>query len=351
MNELTLTRPDDWHLHLRDGAVLRPLVSHTARQFRRAIVMPNLKPPVTTTQAALAYRQRILDALPDGMQFEPLMTLYLTDQLHPDEVRLAHASGHVQAIKYYPAGATTNSESGVTQIEKVFPVLEVLEEIGMPLLVHGEVTDSHVDIFDREKIFIDQILAPLLERFPALRVVMEHITTRDAAMFVRDAGDRVAATITPQHLLYNRNHLLVGGVRPHLYCLPILKRNIHQEALTEVATSGHTRFFLGTDSAPHAQADKETACGCAGCYSAHAALELYAEAFDQAGALDRLEAFASFHGPDFYGLPRNTDKVTLVRESWQVPDSYQLSKHRLVPLRAGEQIHWRLRQQEEQVNV
>ena len=351
MNELTLTRPDDWHLHLRDGAVLGPLVSHTARQFGRAIVMPNLKPPVTTTEAALAYRQRILSALPAGLKFEPLMTLYLTDQLHPDEVRLAYNSGLVRAIKYYPAGATTNSESGVTQIEKTYPVLEILQELGMPLLMHGEVTDDHVDIFEREKVFIDQILTPLLTRFPRLKVVMEHITTRDAAAFVRDAGDRVAATITPQHLLYNRNHLLVGGIRPHLYCLPILKRNIHQDALIEVATSGHPRFFLGTDSAPHTQADKEAACGCAGCYSAHAALELYAEAFDQAGALPRLEAFASFHGPDFYDLPRNTDQVTLYRESWQVPASYSLGNSLLVPLRANEQIHWRLRQQEEPTNV
>lgn len=351
MNELTITRPDDWHLHLRDGAVLGPLVSHTARQFRRAIVMPNLKPPVTTTQAALAYRQRILAALPDGLPFEPLMTLYLTDQLSPAEVRAAKESGLVYAVKYYPAGATTNSESGVTKIENVYPVLAAMEEVGMPLLVHGEVTDDHVDIFDREKIFIDQILSPLLQRFPSLRVVMEHITTADAATFVREAGDNLAATITPQHLLYNRNHLLVGGVRPHLYCLPVLKRNVHQQALIEVATSGHPRFFLGTDSAPHPQAHKETACGCAGCYSAHAALELYAEAFDQAGALTRLEAFASFHGPDFYGLPRNTEKVTLVRESWQVPASYQLGENRLVPLRAGEQIHWRLRQQEEQKDV
>lgn len=351
MKELTLTRPDDWHLHLRDGAILGPLVSHTARQFSRAIVMPNLKPPVTTTAAALAYRQRILAALPEGMSFEPLMTLYLTDQLHPDEVRHAQQSGYVKAVKYYPAGATTNSDSGVTQIDKVYPVLEVMEETGMPLLVHGEVTDPHVDIFDREKAFIDDILNPLLARFPALRVVVEHITTRDAAAFVRDAGDRVAATITPQHLLYNRNHLLVGGIRPHLYCLPVLKRNVHQDALIEAATSGHPRFFLGTDSAPHAQADKETACGCAGCYSAHAAIELYAEVFEQAGALDRLEAFAAFHGPDFYGLPRNTDRVTLVRDSWQVPASYQLGERRLVPLRAGEQIHWRLRTQQECSNV
>lgn len=340
---LTLTRPDDWHLHLRDGKVLSQLVAHTASTFRRAIVMPNLKPPVTTTQAALAYRQRILDALPAGLDFEPLMTLYLTDTLSPDEIRLAHQSGHIQAVKYYPAGATTNSDSGVTAIANVYPALETLAELGMPLLIHGEVTDSHVDIFDREKAFIEQTLLPLCARFPTLRIVLEHITTADAVTFVREAGDNIAATITPQHLLYNRNHLLVGGIRPHLYCLPVLKRNIHQSALIAAATSGNKKFFLGTDSAPHARPDKETACGCAGCFSAHAALELYAEAFDQAGALDKLEAFASFYGPDFYGLPRNTDTVTLHRESWNVPAHYPLDDSTLVPLRAGEQIHWRIK--------
>lgn len=340
---LTLIRPDDWHLHLRDGKVLSQLVAHTASTFRRAIVMPNLKPPVTTTQAALAYRQRIVDALPKGLDFEPLMTLYLTDTLSPDEIRLAHQSGYVQAVKYYPAGATTNSDSGVTAIENTYPALETLAELGMPLLMHGEVTDNHIDIFDRERIFIEQTLLPLSARFPTLKIVLEHITTADAVAFVLEAGDNIAATMTPQHLLYNRNHLLVGGVRPHLFCLPVLKRNTHQSALIAAATSGNKKFFLGTDSAPHARPDKESACGCAGCFSAHAALELYAEAFDQADALDMLEAFASFNGPDFYGLARNTDTITLHRESWNVPEHYPLADSTLVPLRAGEQIHWRIR--------
>lgn len=342
MNELIITRPDDWHLHLRDGDVLPDLVRHTAERFQRAIVMPNLKPPVTNVAAALAYRERILQARPAGSTFEPLMTLYLTDQLQAQEIHLAVASGQVKAVKYYPAGATTNSESGVTAIENVYAVLEVMADTGLPLLVHGEVTDSHVDIFDREKAFIDQVLLPLTQRFPTLRLVMEHITTADAASFVISAADNIAATITPQHLLYNRNHLLVGGVRPHLYCLPVLKRNSHQQALIEVATSGHPRFFLGTDSAPHAQPTKETACGCAGCYSAHAAIELYAEAFEEAGALDKLEAFAAFHGPDFYGLPRNHDTITLVREDWTVPTSYRFGAGTLVPLKAGESIRWKL---------
>lgn len=340
---LTLTRPDDWHLHLRDGRVLSQLVAHTASTFRRAIVMPNLKPPVTTTRAALAYRQRIVDALPASLDFEPLMTLYLTDTLSAEEIRLAQQSGMVHAVKYYPAGATTNSDSGVTAIENAYPALEMMAELGMPLLMHGEVTDNEIDIFDREKIFIEQILLPLCARFPTLKIVLEHITTADAATFVRQASDNIGATITPQHLLYNRNHLLVGGVRPHLYCLPVLKRNTHQSALIEAATSGDKKFFLGTDSAPHARPDKETACGCAGCFSAHAALELYAEAFDQAGALDKLEAFAAFHGPDFYGLPRNTDTITLHRESWNVPAHYPFDDSTLVPLRAGEQIHWRIK--------
>jgi dihydroorotase len=342
MKELTITRPDDWHLHLRDGNVLPDLVRHTAERFHRAIVMPNLKPPVTTTVAALAYRERILQARPAGSDFDPLMTLYLTDQLKPQEIRLAVNSKHVKAVKYYPAGATTNSDSGVTAIENVYAVLETMAETGFPLLVHGEVTDNHVDIFDREKAFIDTTLLPLTQRFPSLKIVMEHITTADAASFVKSAADNIAATITPQHLLYNRNHLLVGGVRPHLYCLPVLKRNIHQQALIEVATSGHPRFFLGTDSAPHAQPTKETACGCAGCYSAHAAIELYALAFEQAGALDKLEAFAAFHGPDFYGLPRNRDTITLVREDWTVPASYAFGDSTLVPLKAGEQMPWKL---------
>lgn len=344
MNELTIIQPDDWHLHLRDGDVLATLVRHSSQRFRRAIVMPNLKPPVSSTTAAVAYHQRIVDATPVGVNFQPLMTLYLTDQLKPEEIKRAKDSGLVFAVKYYPAGATTNSDSGVTAMSKVYPVLEMLAELGMPLLVHGEVTDEHVDIFDREKVFIDTLLMPLTQRFPTLKVVMEHITTADAAAFVKGASDRVAATITPQHLLYNRNHMLVGGVRPHLYCLPVLKRNIHQQALLDAATSAHPRFFLGTDSAPHAQPTKETACGCAGCYSAHAAIELYAEAFEQAGALHRLEAFASFYGPDFYGLPRNTDSITLVREPWTVPAHYQFGNSTLVPLKAGESIQWRLKE-------
>jgi dihydroorotase len=344
MNEITITRPDDWHLHLRDGEVLPGLISHTAERFRRAIVMPNLKPPVSTTALAQAYRERLLNASPAGSAFEPLMTLFLTDQLDPDEIRKAKLSGFVQAVKYYPAGATTNSDSGVSAIDKVYDALETMAELGMPLLVHGEVTDNHVDIFDREKVFVDTVLMPLTQRFPSLKVVLEHITTRDAAEFVKGAADNIAATITPQHLLYNRNHLLAGGIRPHLYCLPVLKRSIHQLALLDMAISGHSRFFLGTDSAPHAQPTKETACGCAGCYSSHAAIELYAEIFDQAAALDKLEAFASFHGPDFYGLARNTDSITLVREPWTVPDSYSFANTTVVPLRAGETIQWRLKQ-------
>lgn len=344
MNQITITRPDDWHLHLRDGEVLPDLIRHTAQRFHRAIVMPNLKPPVTTTRAAQDYRDRLLDASPAGSDFDPLMTLYLTDQLSSDEIRLAKQSGIVKAVKYYPAGATTNSDSGVTAISKVYNVLETMAEVGMPLLVHGEVTDNHIDIFDREKVFVETILQPLTQRFPHLKVVLEHITTQDAAKFVMSAGDNIAATITPQHLLYNRNHLLVGGVRPHLYCLPVLKRNVHQQALLAVATSGHRRFFLGTDSAPHAQPTKETACGCAGCYSSHAAIELYAEAFEQANALDKLEGFAAFNGPDFYGLPRNKDTITLVREPWTVPSSYAFGNSTLVPLRAGEIIQWRMQQ-------
>lgn len=343
MNELTIIRPDDWHLHLRDGDVLSNLVGHTAERFNRAIVMPNLKPPVSSAIAAEAYYQRIVAATPAGMKFQPLMTLYLTDQLKPEEISRAKDRGLVVAVKYYPAGATTNSESGVTVMNKVYPVLERLAELGMPLLVHGEVTDAHVDIFDREKAFIDTLLEPLTQRFPTLKVVMEHITTADAVSFVKGAGERLAATITPQHLMYNRNHLLVGGVRPHLYCLPVLKRSIHQQALLDVSTSAHSRFFLGTDSAPHARPTKETACGCAGCYSAHAAIELYAEIFDQAGALDKLEAFASFFGPDFYDLPRNTDTITLIRDAWTVPATYPFGDSTLVPLKAGESIQWRLK--------
>ncbi|HWK55354.1 MAG TPA: dihydroorotase [Hyphomicrobiales bacterium] len=343
MQILTLTRPDDWHIHFRDGAVLAATVPPTARVFRRAIAMPNLVPPVTTTAQALAYRERLLAQAPQGSGFEPLMTLYLTDGTSAEEIRRAQASGHVKGVKLYPAGATTNSASGVTRLEATYPALEAMSESGLPLLVHGEVTDADIDIFDREKVFIERILAPLCARFPRLKLVLEHVTTRDAVQFVQQAPANVAATLTPQHLLYNRNHLLVGGVRPHLYCLPVLKRRTHQEALREAAASGSPKFFLGTDSAPHAQNAKESACGCAGCFTAPAALELYAAVFEELDALDRLEAFASFHGPDFYGLPRNTDKVTLVREPWTLPADYGYGEQRIVPLLAGETIIWKLR--------
>jgi dihydroorotase len=341
-DELTLARPDDWHLHLRDGPAMASVVGHTARQFARAIVMPNLRPPVVTTAQAFAYRDRILAALPPGSPFEPLMTLYLTDSTRPQEMAVASASGAVAACKLYPAGATTNSESGVTELERIYPVLAAMAEHGLPLLVHGEVTDAAVDIFDREARFIEERLASIVADFPRLRVVFEHVTTEEAVSFVRQGPDNLGATITPHHLLYNRNALLAGGIRPHYYCLPVLKRERHRLALVEAATSGHPRFFLGTDSAPHPQRDKESACGCAGAYSAHAALELYAEVFEEAGALGRLEGFASHHGADFYGLPRNTDTLTLRREPWQVPESYPLGDERVVPLRAGEELAWRV---------
>jgi dihydroorotase len=341
-DRLTLLRPDDWHIHLRDGAALPHTVADAARQFARAIIMPNLVPPVRNAAEAQAYRQRILAARPDGNSFEPLMVLYLTDGTQPDDIRAAKASGYVYAAKLYPAGATTNSASGVTRIDNIFPVLETMAEVGLPLLVHGEVTRSEIDIFDREKYFIDEQLSRVTERFPTLRVVFEHITTRDAVQFVEAADNNVGATITAHHLLYNRNHMLVGGIRPHFFCLPILKRNTHQEALLDAATSGSPKFFLGTDSAPHAQHAKENACGCAGCYTAYAAIELYAEAFEQRDALDRLEAFASHFGADFYGLPRNTDRITLVREPWNVPANLPFGDHDLVPLRAGETLQWRL---------
>src|SRR5512135_208729 len=340
--EIKLTRPDDWHLHLRDGALMQSVLPDTARQFARAIVMPNLRPPVTTTAQALEYRARILAALPAGMQFQPLMTLYLTDNTSAEEINKAKASGAVHAVKLYPAGATTNSDAGVTDLRKTYAALEEMQACGMPLLVHGEVTDPAIDIFDREAVFIERVLQPLLRDLPKLRVVFEHITTKDAAQFVMSTGDTIAATLTPQHLLYNRNAMLVGGIRPHFYCLPILKRETHREALVKAATSGNKKFFLGTDSAPHAQHTKENACGCAGCYSAHSAIELYAEAFEAAGALDKLEAFASFHGADYYGLPRNADTVTLRREEWQLPESVGFGEHRLVPLRAGEMMKWKL---------
>jgi dihydroorotase len=340
--EITLTSPDDWHLHLRDGAALESVVAHTALRFARAIVMPNLKVPVTTTAQALAYRGRILAALPQGLAFEPLMTLYLTDNLAPDEIDLARASGQVHAVKLYPAGATTNSESGVTDLGAVYPVLERMQRLDLPLLVHGESTEPQVDVFDRERRFIEERLSRILRDFPGLRVVFEHITTSDAVAFVREGPPNLAATITAHHLLYNRNAMFAGGMRPHLYCLPVLKRETHRAALVEAATSADPRFFLGTDSAPHAQGAKESACGCAGIYSAHAGIELYAEAFEQAGALGRLEGFASHFGADFYRLPRNSTQIRLRREPWQVPDSYAFGDGRLVPLRAGEQIAWRL---------
>ncbi|MBI4938461.1 MAG: dihydroorotase [Nitrosomonadales bacterium] len=340
--EIKLTRPDDWHLHLRDDALMRSVLPDTVRQFARAIVMPNLKPPVTTVSQAQAYRTRILAALPASSRFQPLMTLYLTDYTSSQEILRARNSGVVHAVKLYPAGATTNSDAGVTDIRRTYSALEEMQRCGMPLLVHGEVTDPAVDIFDREAVFIERVLQPLLRDLPGLRVVFEHITTRDAAQFVADAPDNVAATITAHHLRYNRNAMLAGGIRPHYYCLPVLKRETHREALVQAATGGNKKFFLGTDSAPHAQHTKEAACGCAGCYTAHAAIELYAEAFEYAGALDKLEAFASFHGADFYGLPRNTQKITLRKEEWQVPASVEFGEHRLVPLRAGEMMKWKL---------
>ena len=342
MNTLTLIRPDDWHLHLRDGAAMHAVVPHSARQFARAVIMPNLRPPVTTTQQALAYRARILEAAPPGLDFEPLMTLYLTDQTPPAEIARAKDSGHVVAGKLYPAGATTNADAGVTNIRRLYPVLEAMQRCGMLLLIHGEVTDPAVDIFDREAVFIERVLIALVRDFPDLNIVLEHITTGEAADFVREAPVTVAATITAHHLRYNRNALFQGGVRPHYYCLPVLKRERHRQALIRAATGGDPKFFLGTDSAPHPRQGKEAACGCAGCYTAYTALELYAETFDAAGALDRLEAFASVHGPDFYSLPRNTGAVTLQRQSTQVPETLPFGDDQLIPLRAGETLSWRL---------
>ena len=338
---LTLVRPDDWHLHVRDGAALRTVVPHTAAQFGRAIIMPNLRPPVTTAEQAMAYRQRILSAVPEGVDFEPLMTLYLTDLLPPDEIRRAKDAG-VVACKLYPAGATTNSDAGVTNVRHIYRTLEAMQREGVLLLVHGEVTSADIDVFDREAVFIDQVLEPLRRDFPELKVVLEHITTREAAQYVTAGNTYLGATITAHHLLYNRNALFLGGMRPHYYCLPVLKRELHRQALIEAATGGNPRFFLGTDSAPHPAHLKEHASGCAGCYTAHAAMEMYAEVFDTAGALHRLEAFASFHGPDFYGLPRNTTHVTLQRQSWQCPDSYPFGEAALKPLRGGEALPWKL---------
>jgi dihydroorotase len=342
MDKITITRPDDWHLHLRDGGPLKAVLPDTANRFGRAIVMPNLRPPVTTTALAAEYRQRILDALPAGANFEPLMTLYLTDNTSAAEITRAKASGFVHGVKLYPAGATTNSDSGVSSLDACGEALEAMQESGMPLLVHAEVTDADVDVFDRERVFIDRHMQPLLTKYPGLKVVFEHITTKDAAEFVVSAPSNVAATITPHHLLMNRNAMFTGGIRPHHYCLPILKREEHRLALVSAATSGNPKFFLGTDSAPHAKSSKEAACGCAGMYSAHAGIELYAEAFEAAGALDKLEGFASFYGADFYGLPRNTDQITLLKTAWNVPESITFAAGVLVPLRAGQSIAWKM---------
>ncbi|WP_213608525.1 dihydroorotase [Pseudoalteromonas sp.] len=339
---LTITRPDDWHVHLRDGDQLKDTVRDISRYMGRAIIMPNLVPPATCTETALAYRERIIAAKPQG-QFEPLMVLYLTDKTTPDEIKKAKATGKIFAAKLYPAGATTNSDSGVTSVKNIYPVLKAMEEVGMLLLVHGEVTDSSIDIFDREKVFLDTILGDVVADFPELKIVLEHITTKDAVEFVENASDNVAATITAHHLLYNRNHMLAGGIRPHYYCLPILKRNIHQQALMAAATSGNKKFFLGTDSAPHYKNKKEAACGCAGAYTAHAAIELYAEAFEEAGALDKLEGFASHFGPDFYGLARNKDTITLEKTPWTVPASYSLGGSEVVPIKADAVIDWQVK--------
>ena len=339
--ELTITRPDDWHLHVRDGAALNTVVPHTAAEFGRAIIMPNLKPPVTTSAQALAYKQRILAAVPQGMKFEPLMTLYLTDNLPADEIARAKDAG-VVAAKLYPAGATTNSDAGVTDLRKTYKTLEAMQQAGMLLLVHGEVTSSDIDLFDREAVFIDTQLIPLRRDFPELKIVFEHITTREAAQYVAQSDAFTAATITAHHLLYNRNAIFTGGIRPHFYCLPVLKREVHRLALVQAATSGSTKFFLGTDSAPHPAHLKEHATGCAGCYTAHAAMPLYAEAFDNVGALDQLEGFASFHGADFYGLPRNSGTLTLRRESWTPPERFAFGDAELKPLRSGESLPWRV---------
>ena len=340
--QINLTRPDDWHLHLRDGAALQAVLPDTARQFARAIVMPNLRPPVTTTELAIAYRERILAALPKGVSFEPLMTLYLTDNTTADEIKRAKASGMIHGVKLYPAGATTNSDLGVSDLAKCTNALEAMQDLGLPLLVHAEVTDANVDVFDRESVFIARHMQPLLKQFPALKTVFEHITTKDAADFVAESSKNVAATITAHHLLMNRNDMFIGGIRPHHYCLPILKRESHRQTLIKAATSGNAKFFLGTDSAPHTKHAKEAACGCAGMYTAHAALELYAEAFESVNQLDKLEAFASFYGADFYGLPRNTAQITLQKTSWTVPNELAMGNESLVPLRAGQQIHWKL---------
>lgn len=341
MQQLTLITPDDWHLHLRDDALLRHVVMDSARQFGRALVMPNLSPPVTTVAEAMAYRQRILSALPADTGFSPLMTLYLNDRTSSEDIRQAAREPRVLACKLYPAGATTNSDAGVTRLESIYPVLEAMQRHNLPLLVHGEVTDSQADIFDREKLFVDRYLSPLADMFPELRIVLEHVTTREGVEFVRDSRPGIAATLTAHHLLYSRNAMLAGGIRPHFYCLPILKRDEHRQALLDAAISGNPRFFLGTDSAPHPRSRKESACGCAGCYTAHAAIELYAMAFESRNALGRLEAFASRHGPAFYGLPVNTGTLTLTREAWRVPEQFVFGDGELIPLMAGEQLPWK----------
>jgi dihydroorotase len=338
---ITLTRPDDWHLHLRDGAVLKDVLPHTARQFARAIVMPNLKPPVTTVALAKAYYERILAVLPSDLKFEPLMTLYLTDNTAPEEIKRAVDCGFVHGVKLYPAGATTNSDAGVTNLKHCMTALEMMQAEGLPLLIHGEVTEGDIDLFDREAVFIEKILIPLRKQLPALKIVFEHITTYQAADYVRDADGPIAATITAHHLLYNRNAIFKGGIRPHYYCLPVLKREIHRQALLKAASSGNPRFFLGTDSAPHAKGLKEHACGCAGCYTALHAIELYAQAFEEIGALNRLEAFASFHGPDFYGLPRNQDQITIERSPWHIPEELPMAESTVVPLDAGQLLQWK----------
>jgi len=342
MNKLTLIRPDDWHLHVRNGDILKTVIAHTANQFARAIIMPNLNPPVLTVDQALVYRQEILQALPADSSFNPLMTLYLTSDLTQDEVKKAAESEFIHAIKLYPAGATTNSDSGVSDLKGIYPILETMEQVDLPLLIHGEVTNPDCDIFDREKVFIESSLNDIVKNFPDLRIVVEHVTTKEAVDFVLAASRKVAATITPQHLMFNRNAILAGGIRPHHYCLPIIKREHHRQALLSAATSGNPKFFLGTDSAPHLTGAKESSCGCAGCYSAYAAIELYAEVFDQAGALDKLEGFASFFGADFYNLPRNSKSITLQQQTWTVPATYQVNDKTITPLKAGEDLSWKL---------
>ena len=343
LNTLEITRPDDWHIHLRDGAVLKDTVKDVSRYMGRAIIMPNLVPPATNTENTLAYYDRIKSHVPECSQFEPLMVLYLTNKTSPQEIKKAYATGKIVAAKLYPAGATTNSDSGVTDVKLIYPALKAMQEVGMKLLVHGEVTDSHIDIFDREAIFLETILKPLVADFSELKIVLEHITTKDSVDFVNAQNNNVAATITAHHLMFNRNHMLAGGIRPHYYCLPILKRNTHQEALVQAATSGSAKFFLGTDSAPHTKDKKEAACGCAGSYTAHASLELYTEVFEEQNALDKLEAFSSLNGPLFYGLETNSDKVTLTKQSWKTPTTLPLGDDQVVPIKSGEDIHWQVK--------